>query len=366
MDAQDVVAFLVGRGLLQERDLVDGHVTVLEQSGRNRSFAVMSERGRSFFVKQAHAADAQARPRVEREARFYQLVGDDPGGAPLRGHLAELGTFDREASILKLALVPRLAAADDAGDDDDGIANVAGGAEAVAEALAACHMAFRDALADIAFLSRIAPWVLTLARPHPDGLLDLSLGQLAVIRTLQASPELCEALARMHHDWQASTLIHGDVKWANLVFGPGAAGSNRPKVTLVDWESASIGDAAWDVGSMMHCYLVSCIGRATVADDASASTAASTLAEELRAAQIQIAAFWREYTARTALGGSEARAMLDRSVRCCAARLVQTAYEWSQGVNEMPRETVVMLQLAANMAAHPDRARVDVLGIAQA
>jgi hypothetical protein len=45
------------------------------------------------------------------------------------------------------------------------------------------------------------------------------------------------------------------------------------------------------------------------------------------------------------------------------ARLVQTAYEYAAGANELTAPVLALLQLAANILERPDHAQVDLFGI---
>ena len=65
----------------------------------------------------------------------------------------------------------------------------------------------------------------------------------------------------------------------------------------------------------------------------------------------------------TVMAAAGVSALLDRAVRCCAARLVQTAYESCEREPELPRYAAGELQLALNIFANPDRARDVVLGL---
>lgn len=48
--------------------------------------------------------------------------------------------------------------------------------------------------------------------------------------------------------WRAESLIHGDLRWSNVM----AANAPRESgVRIVDWELASVGDPGWDFGSVL-------------------------------------------------------------------------------------------------------------------
>ena len=63
------------------------------------------------------------------------------------------------------------------------------------------------------------------------------------------------------------------------------------------------------------------------------------------------------------LSGATAARLLERAVRFCAARLIQSAYEWGQDEEELSREAVSFLQLGINIFGKPSEACRSVVGI---
>ena len=51
------------------------------------------------------------------------------------------------------------------------------------------------------------------------------------------------------------------------------------------------------------------------------------------------------------------------AIRMAGARLVQTAYEYAVGANELIAPVLTLLQVALNVLERPDRAAADLLGL---
>ena len=100
---------------------------------------------------------------------------------------------------------------------------------------------------------RAAPGPLPLHRPRPSSLSRLSQGGLELVRLVQSAPALAGELDRLAEAWRPLAPVHHDLKWENILVAPAATG--EPRVVLVDWEHASLGDPAWDVGSALSQYL---------------------------------------------------------------------------------------------------------------
>ena len=130
------------------------------------------------------------------------------------------------------------------------------------------------------------------------------------------------------------------MKWANCIAHPApGGGSSRPtRVKLVDWEMAGWGDPAFDVGSAFSDCVVG-------------SKAAA-------------GALWSAYVRAARLDGAAAAALLTRAVRFAGARLVQSAYEYSQEATVLSDRVVDSLAVARELVLAPEAARVSRLGLA--
>ena len=52
-------------------------------------------------------------------------------------------------------------------------------------------------------------------------------------------------------EWRFDSLIHGDMKWDNVLVYPAGDGLD---FRIADWEMADFGDAAWDVGAVLQSF----------------------------------------------------------------------------------------------------------------
>ena len=73
--------------------------------------------------------------------------------------------------------------------------------------------------------------------------------------------------------------------------------------------------------------------------------------------------FWQAYVRQMGLEDRVAWEWLLRSVCYAAARLVQTAFEQSQGAVQLTGNALCFLQVSLNMLQRPDEAAVHLLGI---
>lgn len=362
--ADSVVAYLLEHRLLTERDLVREGLRVRSVGGRNRNFVAVTESGTGFFLKHAPPGEAN-RAYLAVEAEVYRRAQQDPGYLVLQPLLPPLRLYDETHRVLVLDFVStaRTVYEFDERHSTMGLCRIS---EPLGRSLGAYHNGLRIATEeqrDPVLPSTSPPWVLNLARPHPEGLREFSRAQAQVIRLLQQRADVRAVLDDLREGWFGSTIVHGDLKWANVLVEPDSAGQRAMGIKLVDWEMAAVGDPAWDVGSVLHSYLAHCVLAMDVDDDASPEAAAEAFTVALESVQPEQAMFWEVYARTAGLSGPDAARFLARVVQHCGARLLQSAYEWSRTEDRMPRSAAAILQLSMNILRQPEEAQRSVLAL---
>jgi aminoglycoside phosphotransferase (APT) family kinase protein len=356
------VTYLLSLGLLDLASLVRHGVRIEEVPGRNRNFRVLGGPGQAFFLKQAPRGEIGTNGPLAVEASLYDWVAADTSATALRPAFPRRRHYDRERSILVLDLVSE-AAHPHVLEEEASPDYFAALRRLVATALAECHgvPVARD-MGIGASLPDAAPWVFDLARPAPASLRELAPAQLSVIQAVQSQPGAVAALDRLRDEWRPTRLVHGDFKWNNVLVQQDSAGI-PVGVLLVDWEMAQLGDPALDVGAAMHAFIAEAVLGLELTDGTSAETAAELLGTLLPKLLPAHRDFWSRYLEASRLTDAEADAFLDRLPGHVAARLLKSAYEWSQAEMQMPRSAAAILQLGINMLLRPDAAREVVLGL---
>jgi aminoglycoside phosphotransferase (APT) family kinase protein len=356
------VPYLLGLGLLDSTSLVRHGVRVEEVPGRNRNFRVLGGAGRNLFLKQAPPDERAAAGPLALEARLYDWIAAD-ARATLRPAVPHRRHWDAERSVLVLDLVagadhPYVLAADAPPE------YLTAARHLLANALAGSHRLSSAALAERGLhLPQSAPWIFDLARPSPASLSELSPAQLQLIQGLQSQPDAVAALDRLRREWRPTRLIHGDVKWSNVVVQLDSAGVPNHLV-LLDWEMAQAGDPAWDVGAVLHSFITEAVLGLEAARGTTAEAAVEMLGPLVPSLHPAHRDFWTAYRTAAGLTDIEAEALLDRLPGHMAARLIKSAYEWCQAEGQMPRSAAAILQLGINMLLRPDRVRDVILGLA--
>ncbi len=358
---QSSVPYLLSLGFLDLPSLVRHGLQVEEVPGRNRNFRVLGGPARNFFLKQAPRGETGADGPLAVEAALYDWVSTDARAAALRPVFPHRRHYDSERSILVLDLVeaahPQVLEAEASPD------YLAAARRLVATALAACHaLPVPRGIGIGVELPDVAPWVFDLARPAPASLRELAPAQLSVIQAIQSQPGAVAALDQLRDEWRPTRLVHGDFKWSNVLVHVDHAGI-PVGLLLLDWEMAQLGDPAWDVGAVLHAFIAEAVLGLELTDGTSPEAAAGLLGTLLSRLLPAHRDFWSGYLGAARLTDVEAEALLHRLTPHVAARLLKSAYEWSQAEVRMPRSAAAILQLGINMLLSPSAAREVVLGL---
>jgi aminoglycoside phosphotransferase (APT) family kinase protein len=338
VSAADVAGYLLERGLLDPRAVVHARLTVVDRSGLNDVFVVTAEGEPRLVLKSG--------PSVPREAAVLERLRAAAGAALARALPVPI-THDPAGEVLVLAAAPGardLTRHHARGRFSRALAGEAG------RALALLHAVPPEALDGLGPLPPAVP-------PHrPDlvTLRTLSGAAVELTRIVQRSADLCSELdALLARPAAAPSVIHGDVRWGNLVALRG--GGRWSRLQLVDWEHCALGDPAADVGAFIGEYLRAWRRSIPVADPRDAGPMVARARAPLRRMRPALRAFWSAYV-RHRRGDEAPGVTLRRSLRFAGVRLLLAAYEEAQAADELGPRVLGLLPLSHNVLSRPDEA----------
>ncbi len=306
--------------------------------------------GRRSFAKASRGADE--RRELAREAAVYEMVRDRC--LATAAHLPRDVRWDADAGTLEMEAVP----AGDLGDvvAGDGTLEPAVAAEVgrvVGEFHAeAGHVGDDDAPASVWSLGGIA-----VDRPTPASLRLMSGGEVALLKALQRSRELGARLAALAPPG-AGDLVHGDLRWENVLVAPAAA---PPGVWLVNWEMGGSGERAWDVGCFAASGVSAWLASIPAVPDAAPDRLGAEAGLPMDAIAPGLGAFWAAY--RAAGPPAPTRPWAMRCAQLAAVRLVHLGFDRSAHLPDLHPLAVAHLQVATHILADPERAGRELLGI---
>ncbi len=198
-------------------------------------------------------------------------------------------------------------------------------------------------------------------------LASLSPAGLRVFQILRSEPDVGDSLERLSLRWQSETVIHGDIKFDNILAGPPREGREAGDVGvwIVDWEFVQIGDPAWDVAAALHDDVVFWTSSMPQDPTLSAEERIEQARHPLEVVKRATRALWEGYLQAAGLdhGGSEAADLLGRAVAFSAARLILAAHELSLEQEDISVQAVLLLQIGMNLLADPESGQTNLYGI---
>jgi aminoglycoside phosphotransferase (APT) family kinase protein len=351
LELADVPAYLLERRLLEPRDLVQGELRVVDASRLNRVFVVTAE-GRCSLVVKAGTG-------VVREAAVLELLHGAADGGGLAAFLPTVLVADRTGECLVLESAP--------------------GARDLRRHHA--HGRFSRALARetgraLADLHAISPGALEGMRaggdrgsevrvhdPDLEAVHSMSPAAKELTRFIQGFDDLCSALDRIAVSSRAHAVIHGDIRWDNLLAIP-AAGSRRwTRLALIDWELCEIGDPAVDVGAFLGEYLRAWAQSVPVADPLDPGRLLDHAGVPLRRMRPALRAFWEAYARRARTPADELAGVLLRAMDLAAVRLLTAALEEAQARDELRARVLCLVPLSRNLLCRRGEECARLLGL---
>ncbi|MEU4769141.1 phosphotransferase [Actinosynnema sp. NPDC023794] len=354
LDPTGALDLLRSLGLVTVADVVGGLV-VTDVSRRNHNYRVVTTGGPAFLIKQA--GDADKVRTLANEAQTYAVLAQR-GPAAVRARLPRVVRYLPEPSVLVLGIHPNTESLATyhrrARRFPPGVASTLG------HSLAALH-AVRDVEAH-ALMPVVdgLPLVFSFDCPDVTVYYGASAATLQLFTAVHGTGDFAELLGRLRAEWRPDCLVHADVRLDNCVVRPDMPTRVGKELCLIDWEMAMWGDPAWDVATVLSEYLSLWLDHAPVSEATPPERFLEHGLFTLERWQPFVRRFWAAY----ASGAPAADALWRRAVRFAAARLVQTAYESTQYLPDLPGQVVLKLQLAHNILTDPVAAGRTLFGIA--
>jgi tRNA A-37 threonylcarbamoyl transferase component Bud32 len=366
LSLDDAASYLLARHLIDPDWIIGGSLSIRSVARRNGNLKIEGPPGAGLLIKQPGDHAASSRATLSAEAAFYQFCQNEPAAAGVAEIVPSLVDHDAENSILALRLVSdavTLSAFLKPKADQRSAIEVA---RSLGAALASVHRTFRAAemvqCPRLAWLSRAAPWAMSLHRPTPQVLSILSPANADLIRMLQTEEGCARELDSLLEGWRAEAVIHGDFRPDNVLVRKGHA-EGPWEVLIIDWEMVQLGDPAWDLAGALQAFVRSWVLSIPMTADLSIDERAAQAKFPFENVQALCRSLWQGYQADLEADRVDRRHLLDRAVKLTAVRLIQSAYEISHELTVLDPRSVIMLQLSWNVFVQPELALAQLFGI---
>jgi thiamine kinase-like enzyme len=363
LTTQNLLHYLLDRGVIEASAAVDGDVRIAEASRRHRNFKVLRRHGPGFFVKQIQSFDPHTVACLQREGTCSWLAENDDAFAPLRGRLPAFRDYDptRHALVIDLFSEAEVLSEHHRRSEEFPVEI---GAE-IGRLLGELHSEVRVAPDDerlARFFPGLLPPILLLHQTPPASFQTYGPAAAHVIDMVRRDAAFAQAFSWLVRDWQKSSLIHGDVKWDNFLVVPENGRPENGRLRWIDWELADVGDPAWDAGAVFQAYLASWVWSMSEAPASSGNPAAQA-AFPLERMQPAMGAFWESYCEKRGIPGEDQDEQLRRCLCYGAGRMIQTAFEMAVASRQVTPQTLLLVQLSWNLLTRTRDAVHELLGM---
>jgi len=344
----DIAHYLLSLELVKPRVVVEEKLTVVDASRRNSVFLAAIGEGPTFVVKQNTRGEGRT---LAHEAAVLRLLAQSP---ELSGNAPRVVHHDPDTARLVLRTS---GGARDWNEHQRARRFPRTQARLLGRTLANLHSLPVDKVARLP--SGVDPmWGLSLPEPPHQMLLDLSTGAQDLVARVQASQTLCARLEELKGVGFDGVLVHGDLRWDNCLAVAAEGSHRRTRLLLVDWELASHGAAAFDLGTVLSEYLRAWVESVPIVDTLEPGRFVAQAGHPLRRIQPGVHAFWSSYGLTRAR-----RPSLRHVMELAAVRLLQTAVEQAQALATPSAYQVTLVQLADNLLRQPEQAAFSLLGL---
>ncbi|WP_197455817.1 T3SS effector HopA1 family protein [Stieleria neptunia] len=306
-------AYLHSRGHLEEHDGFEAVDVISPTVGRNRNFLVRNKDGSGLFVKQIRSLDPTLIADQEIEASILDSFHRHYGWSSQRECVPRLVDFDRSCHVLILEYIDGITLLDWSATlpIETRAQRWLAWSATLGKTVAQFHNGGRDPANDEQRRSLRASLPVAIRLQAPEGYAaQAGSAFAAIIRMVQQDTPLFKELQRNQSLWCDTSIIHGDLKWDNVMVKP----DSESRVTIVDWELAASGDPAWDIAGVLQSYIADSIQR-------SLAPASDHAIDRREAADC----FFESYSQHSRVPCDTG--FVDRVNRFCASRLIQTALE---------------------------------------
>lgn len=318
-----------------------------------------------YFIKQPGNPGSYSKQDIVREGQFYLQIQKERGLSEISRLLPGLVLYDEKRPLLVTEIVPNGLSFGELISSAE-YEHATSAASQLGNLMARFHLTFQSfrEFSILRTLPAFIPSVSQIIRPAPEMFAHMSSGQLELLKIIQKYDYLADAVSKVFSDWTAETLIHGDIRFENLIFINAAEKKKRDeRLVLVDWEFVGPGDQAWDIAGVFEEFLRLFISSISASGKEAPEEIIKSAKFPVDKLQGCLRSFWDQYRKAALLDCLDSNNLLLKSARFCAVRLLQTSYEILYSSSEVSNLSIYMIQLCANILDNTPLAVSELLGL---
>ncbi|MGE3397838.1 MAG: phosphotransferase family protein [Candidatus Nitrosocosmicus sp.] len=352
---------MMKNNFVNSKSIVMGDLQITDISRKNRNILLLRKNATSYLVKQSDGIRVNKQSTVETEFLLYKLIEDDQRFSSLIDFFPKAFKYDKNFNILVVEFI-RESISFHKNNYNPQSENINEFARLLGKIMSLYHGTFSKLESnEINFLPKMNMDKLNIVTPLVQIFEDVSPANLEFFKIIQKHQVIHNAFQELPRKWKCETLIHGDFKWDNVIVQSSKTSQN--KVKIVDWEYASLGDTAWDIGAALRDFLVYWIEFLPMEKYLDVTQLVNSTNYPLQRIKNSIRSYWKGYIMNTDKSNNQQVDLLIRSVSFCAIHLILKVFEMHQFSPVLTNKGIYMTQLAINMMTNLEKSIIYLLGI---
>lgn len=362
----NLLSYLIELGLFTPKDIIMGDYSIVDVSRRNLNFIVKptQQPTSGYFVKQERIISSHGLSSIQNEAMIYQHVLRNNQAKLIQDSAPRILAYNEADAVIVTEYIPNSLNLRDYHNKYSrfGISH----ALQLGRAMGVLHNLGESDLHQKQVMYRALPAIAKYTEPNFELFETMSHESLDLLTLMQNTQQINLTLGFLQKEWQYDSIIHGDLRSENyLACSLKNPTTRQTRLKIIDWELAGLGDKAWDVGSILADYLLYWIQATPRSMQTQRSHELPHSKISLQSIQDPIRRFWQAYYEMAQMPYAYCKSCLIKSIKFCAARLIQHATELVQASNTLSGKIVHLLNLSSNIFENPLDAAVRVFGIAR-
>lgn len=357
---KNLTPYLLDKGFLDYESVISGNIQITQMQSRNSIFKVNKRKSSGVFVKQLTNVDTQNSYLLQKDATSLYLIGNDSIYSKTATYIPKYYGYDTALQVLMTEYIPNAKNIYEISMENKKFSMEH--AETMAEILSTFHFNVTDHIKEntsLQFYTKALPWALQMhQKMNWPANAKIGVGQ-TINEMVMKNKKFQTMLKETAEQWDATSLIHGDIKWLNFIC---TEKDGKTQTKLIDWEIADIGDPLWDVAGVLQSYLS---GWVTSFENSFTHEKQLPGAEFMHLENCKAATkhFWEAYAKKRNFTEKESHEALIKSIKFTGTRLVQTAFESNVHSPTLLPNSSRMLQMSYHLLENPEKTGDELLGI---
>lgn len=343
LTSSSLASWLTQRGLIDPASITAGQFAIQEVEHHNRGFRVYRPADNPLYVKQLREFDRPNILCLEREAAFGAAVAACMSAPWLTSRIPTFLDYDARHHAVTVQLLPETENLHLWMERAASIPNsVARGVGELIGRFGSTEC--DDLLASIGerLCPGKCPWILSF--PVDQGAGSLSPANEQLLGLLQSDDLITASLDELSSNWKPVSLMHGDLKWNNMLVTTDAEA--EPDWYVIDWEMVDRGDPLWDLATMVQCWWYYWVLSTPPQYLTSLDDLLARRRQAFEETRPSFTALWNGFRMATQLSEEDLPETRRVVARFAAARLLQTVYELLHTEDAISVSAAIMVQMS--------------------